>query len=198
MRSPKLDAAVGGTRNNMLPGVEHRQAPDGVRVALQRGTKYVRFEQVVRIDIRVGDVPTVDDAVQTTGVAMLSGPRDRQTQHRSVVAAERVQRLHIQRGALLRRHRLLQVPEFEGVILAGGDQDRLVGMEGEGTDAVEVAAQRVLGVPRLPVRLLAAGDVVGRLGVVVDGELGQLAQTQRRVHVLVVIQAERTFLAAYA
>lgn len=53
--------------------------------------------------------------------------------------------------------RLLQVPQLERVVLGDGDQHGLHGVEGQGAHAVKVAAQRVLGVPRLP-----EGVLIGR------------------------------------
>lgn len=43
-----------------------------------------------------------------------------------------------------------EVPQFERVVLGHGDQTRLDGVEGQRSNAVKVAPQRVLGVPRLP------------------------------------------------
>ena len=54
---------------------------------------------------------------------------------------------------LFGRDGLLQVPQFEGVVLRHGDQHGLHGVEGQGAHAVKVAPQRVLGVPRLPERV---------------------------------------------
>ncbi len=56
---------------------------------------------------------------------------------------------------------LLKVPQFEGTVLAGRDQDGLAGVEGQRAHAVKVAAQRVLGVPRLAERLLVHGYLFG-------------------------------------
>lgn len=51
---------------------------------------------------------------------------------------------------LFGRDGLCEVPQFEGVVFGHGDQTRLDGVEGQRSDAVEVAPQRVFGVPRLP------------------------------------------------
>lgn len=63
--------------------------------------------------------------------------------------------------------RLLQVPHLERVVLRGGDEDGLDGVERQSADAVEVAPQGELGVPRLShgVRVVAdlRGDGGGRL-----------------------------------
>lgn len=50
-----------------------------------------------------------------------------------------------------------EVPQFEGVVLGHGDQTWLHGVERQRSDAVEVAPQCVLGVPRLPERRLLIG-----------------------------------------
>lgn len=52
--------------------------------------------------------------------------------------------------SLFGRHRLLQVPQFDGLILGGCDQDRLYWMEGQVTDCVKVAPQSELWVPGFP------------------------------------------------
>ena len=75
------------------------------------------------------------------------------TSHESV--NKRKQRLHLRMNHLLfGRDGLLQVPQFEGVVLRYGDQHGLHRVEGQGAHAVKVAPQRVLGVPRLPERVL--------------------------------------------
>lgn len=60
-------------------------------------------------------------------------------------------------SVLFGRDGLGEVPQFEGVVLGHGDQTRLDGVEGQRSDAVEVAPQRVLRVPRLPERRLLIG-----------------------------------------
>lgn len=50
-----------------------------------------------------------------------------------------------------------EVPQFERVVLGHGDQTRLDWVEGQRSNAVKVAPQRVLGVPRLPERRLLIG-----------------------------------------
>lgn len=58
---------------------------------------------------------------------------------------------------LFGRDGLGEVPQFEGVVLGHGDQAGLDGVEGQRSDAVKVAPQRVLRVPRLPERRLLTG-----------------------------------------
>lgn len=58
--------------------------------------------------------------------------------------------------SLLGGRRLLEVPQFEGLVLGGRDQDRLHGVEGQVPDRVEVAPQGELGAPGLPQSVLVA------------------------------------------
>lgn len=56
--------------------------------------------------------------------------------------------------SLLGGRRLLEVPQFDGLVLGGRDQDRLYGVEGQVPDRVEVAPQGELGVPGFPQSVL--------------------------------------------
>lgn len=47
------------------------------------------------------------------------------------------------------RNRLLEVPEFEGVVFRDGDQYRFHRMEGQGPHSIEVASQSIFGIPCL-------------------------------------------------
>lgn len=58
---------------------------------------------------------------------------------------------------LFGRDGLGEVPQFERVVLRHCDQTRLDRMEGQRSDAVKMAPQCVLGVPRLPERGLLIG-----------------------------------------
>lgn len=58
---------------------------------------------------------------------------------------------------LFGRDGLGEVPQLEGVILRHGDQTWLDGVEGQRSNAVKVAPQRILRVPRLPERRLLIG-----------------------------------------
>lgn len=104
---------------------------------------------------------------------------------KSPVGSERVDGFHVQRSApgglkqtdtvrhplaspcsttsriisLLGRRRLLEVPQFEGLVLGGRDQDRLHRVEGQTADRVEVASQGELWVPGLPQSVLVVGDL---------------------------------------
>lgn len=60
-------------------------------------------------------------------------------------------------NVLFGRDGLGEVPQFEGVVLRHGDQTRLDRVEGQRSDAVEVAPQCVFRVPRLPERRLLIG-----------------------------------------
>lgn len=62
---------------------------------------------------------------------------------------------------LLGRRRLVQVPQFEGLVLGGGDQQRLHRVEGQAAHRVKVAPQGELGVPALSQRLRVVGDLEG-------------------------------------
>lgn len=55
----------------------------------------------------------------------------------------------------------MQVPQFEGLVLGGGDQQRLHRVEGQAAHRVKVAPQGELGVPALPQRLRVVGDLEG-------------------------------------
>ena len=55
--------------------------------------------------------------------------------------------------------RLLEVPQLEGLVLGGRDQDRLHRVEGQTADRVEVAPQGELRVPGLPQSVFAIGDL---------------------------------------
>lgn len=55
----------------------------------------------------------------------------------------------------------MQVPQFEGLVLRGGDQQRLHRVEGQAAHRVKVAPQGELGVPALPQRLRVVGDLEG-------------------------------------
>lgn len=57
--------------------------------------------------------------------------------------------------------RLLQVPHLERVVLRGGDEDGLDGVERQSADAVEVAPQGELGVPRLSHGVRVVADLRG-------------------------------------
>lgn len=67
-----------------------------------------------------------------------------------------------------------EVPQLQGVVFRHGDQAGLHGVECQRPDAIEVAAQCVLRVPRLPERRLFTGrqlvgthrDAEGRRGIV--------------------------------
>lgn len=61
--------------------------------------------------------------------------------------------------SLLGGRRLLEVPQFEGVILGGGDQNRLHRVEGQTAHRVKVAPQGKLRVPRLPQCIFVVGDL---------------------------------------
>lgn len=54
---------------------------------------------------------------------------------------------------------LLEVPQFEGVVLGGSDQNGLHGVEGQAPDGVKVAPQCELGAPCLPQRILTVGHL---------------------------------------
>lgn len=62
-------------------------------------------------------------------------------------------------NSLLGGRRLLEVPQFEGVILGGGDQDGLHRVEGQTPDRVKVAPQGELWVPGLPQSVFVVGDL---------------------------------------
>lgn len=55
----------------------------------------------------------------------------------------------------------MQVPQFEGLVLGGGDQQRLHRVEGQAAHRVKVAPQGELGVPALPQRFRVVGDLEG-------------------------------------
>lgn len=61
--------------------------------------------------------------------------------------------------SLLGGRRLLEVPQFEGVILRGGDQNRLQRVEGQAPHRVKVAPQGELRVPRFPQNIFVVGDL---------------------------------------
>lgn len=58
----------------------------------------------------------------------------------------------------------MQVPQFEGLVLGGGDQQRLHRVEGQAAHRVKVAPQGELRVPALPQRLRVVGDLEGEGG----------------------------------
>lgn len=61
--------------------------------------------------------------------------------------------------SLLGGRRLLEVPQLEGVVLGGGDQDGLHRVEGQTPHRVEVAPQGELWVPGLPQSVRVVGDL---------------------------------------
>lgn len=61
--------------------------------------------------------------------------------------------------SLLGGRRLLEVPQLEGLVLGGRDQDRLHRVEGQAAHRVEVAPQGELGVPGFPQSVFVIGDL---------------------------------------
>lgn len=73
-------------------------------------------------------------------------------------------RLERTTGLLFGGGRLLQVPHLERVVLGGGDEHGFHRVECQRADAVEVAPQGELGVPRLPHGVRVVADLQrGRL-----------------------------------
>lgn len=62
-------------------------------------------------------------------------------------------------SSLLGGRRLLEVPQLEGLVLGGRDQDRLHRVEGQAAHRVEVAPQGELGVPGFPQSVFVIGDL---------------------------------------
>lgn len=77
--------------------------------------------------------------------------------------------------SLLGGRRLLEVPEFDGVILRGRDEDGLHRVEGQTPDWVEVAPQGELWVPGLPESVFVIGDL--REGVVLFTNYVMMVET---------------------
>lgn len=78
--------------------------------------------------------------------------------------------------SLLGGRRLLEVPQFDGLVLGGRDQDRLHGVEGQVPDRVKVAPQGELGVPGFPQSVLVA-DLREEAAVTGAASRGQHAHT---------------------
>lgn len=88
MWGPEFDGPISRARQQLLLGWQLSQTPHRVRVPHQRHAEHVRLEQVVRIDVRVGHVPTVDHAVHAAGVTVLTGAGNCQTQYRTGVTSK--------------------------------------------------------------------------------------------------------------
>lgn len=63
---------------------------------------------------------------------------------------------------LFGRSGLLQVPHLERVVLRGGDQDGLHGVEDQSADPIEMAPQSEFGVPRFPHGVLIVANLEKR------------------------------------
>lgn len=170
-RGPQFDGAVRRTGHETVFRVVDGQAPDGVGVSVQRTFHHLWVVAVVRVNVGVGQIPAVDGPVQATRVALLTGRGHGQTQHRSIMRTERVERLHVETSGLLGWHGFLQVPQLQGVVLRGSYQHWFLRVERQRPDTVKVRPQRVFGVPGLAVRFLRVRHLVRRFRLIVHGQL---------------------------
>ena len=104
-------------------------------------------EAIVRVHAGVGHVPYPYGAINAPRKAEVTGGCDGQRQDGAGVGSECIDRLHVEGRRLLGRHSLLEVPQLQGLVLRGRDQHRLGGVEAQGSDTIEMAAQGVLGTP---------------------------------------------------
>lgn len=54
MWRPQFDGAIGGTRQQLLLGVENGQAPDGIRMSVQGAVEDVGVVEVIGVYVGVG------------------------------------------------------------------------------------------------------------------------------------------------